>query len=204
MQLKNSFSKIRLGYLSNQHKNLCIVLFKYITQSNNEFACVGSQRVTEKFAYCFNACLLFTISLLVYTCVNINMYEQSVAIDHSSWTAGKILRYEYNSTDTITTKALSIGLRHTGLYQYSNIYLFITTIAPNGKSIKDTVEYTLVNDQGKWIGSGIGDICDLRLAYKHKARFGQQGKYIFYIQHGMRDDILSGIIDVGIRIEDAK
>jgi gliding motility-associated lipoprotein GldH len=204
MQLKNSFNKIRLGHLSNQYKNLCIVLFKNVTRSYTESNRGRSLRTTNKLAYCFNACLLFAISLLVYTCVNINMYEQNIAIDHSSWPAGKILRYEYNSADTITTKALSIGLRHTGLYQYSNIYLFITTIAPNGKSIKDTVDYTLVNDQGKWIGSGIGDICDLRLAYKHKARFGQQGKYIFYIQHGMRENILNGIIDIGIRIEDAK
>jgi gliding motility-associated lipoprotein GldH len=205
MKLINAFGKFWLVYswwknLFTQKKNLFIVSFKNISQRYTE----KSQRITELLSSSLKACLLLTMSLMVCTCVNINVYEQNVAIDHSAWPEGKILRYEYNSTDTITTKLLSIGLRHTGLYPYSNIYLFITTIAPNGKSIKDTVEYNLVNDNGKWIGSGIGDICDLRLSYKHKARFGQQGKYIFYIQHGMRDDILSGILDVGIRIEDAK
>jgi gliding motility-associated lipoprotein GldH len=204
MQLMNYLGKFWVyswwKNLFTQKKKLFIVPFKNISQSNTQ----KPQRTSELLSACFNAGLVFTIALLVTKCVNINVYEQNIAIDHSAWPEGKILRYEYNSTDTVTTKLLSIGLRHTGLYPYSNIYLFITTLAPNGKNIKDTVEYNLVNDNGKWIGSGIGDICDLRLAYKHKARFGQQGKYIFYIQHGMREKILNGIIDVGIRIEDAK
>lgn len=147
-----------------------------------------------------NSMLIF----LITSCININLHEQNISIDHSAWPFDKILRYEYYSGDTLAPKEFSVNLRHTGLYKYNNIYLFITTIAPNGKSIKDTVEYTLVSDKGKWIGSGIGDIHDIRLAYKHKIRFAQQGKYIFYIQHGMRDNVLHGIIDVGIRIEDTK
>lgn len=132
------------------------------------------------------------------------MFEKNQTVENASWPDSKILRYEYTSSDTLNPKDFFINLRHTGLYKYNNIFLFVTTIAPNGQSLKDTVEFTIADNKGKWIGSGIGDIHDIRLAYRRNVRFGQTGNYVFYIQHGMRETELKDITDVGIRIESAK
>ena len=72
------------------------------------------------------------------------------------------------------------------------------------KALIDTVEFTIADNKGKWIGSGIGDIHDVRLVYRRNVRFGQTGNYVFYIQHGMRETEIKEITDVGIRIEDSK
>jgi gliding motility-associated lipoprotein GldH len=132
------------------------------------------------------------------------VYDKTYPISDAKWESKNILRFEYTEQDTAIAKDIYLTLRHTGLYNYNNIFLFVTTLAPNGKSIKDTVEFSLAQTDGKWIGSGIGDVLDCRLAYKRMVKFGQQGKYIFYIQHGMRDLKLPEILDVGLRIEKSK
>lgn len=143
------------------------------------------------------------IAISIIACSYLDEYSESKVIKGGSWDVNDICRYEYNVTDTISAKDLFINLRHTGLYKYSNIFFFVTTLAPNGKSIKDTVEYTLADIRGKWAGSGIGDLHDVELAYKRNIKFGQQGRYIIYIQHGMRDRQLEAVTDVGISVRNS-
>lgn len=143
------------------------------------------------------------VALLVIACSNLDEFSESKVIKGALWDVNDICRFEYNVTDTISSKDLYINLRHSGLYKYSNIFFFVTTLAPNGKSIKDTVEYTLADIRGKWAGSGIGDLHDVQLAYKRNVRFGQQGRYMLYIQHGMRDLQLEAVTDVGISVRNS-
>jgi gliding motility-associated lipoprotein GldH len=147
--------------------------------------------------------LIFLLFLLV-GCSNLSDFAENKVIKGATWDINDICRYEYLSTDTTNAKDIFINLRHTGMYKYSNIYFFVTTLAPDGKSLKDTVEFTLANARGKWSGSGIGDIYDVELAYKRYVKFGQPGRYIFYVQHGMRDKKLEDVTDVGISIRDGR
>jgi len=151
-----------------------------------------------------NKWLWLVLLFFAQACVNLNVYEKTEVVQGASWPKNKIFRFEYLSNDTITPKNVNIDLRHNDLYPYNNIYLFVTTIAPDGKRLTDTVEFTLADNKGKWTGSGIGNICDLSLIFRENVRFGQLGKYVFYIQHGMRESTLKNITDVGIRIENAK
>ena len=142
------------------------------------------------------------IVLFMAACGPFSEYTQNQAIDDATWQANKVLRFEYISNDTISEKDLFINLRHTSLYKYNNIYFFVTILAPNGLCVKDTVAFTLADVHGKWAGKGLGDIYDVKLAFKHNIRFGQVGKYTFLIQHGMRDMKLKEIADVGICISE--
>jgi gliding motility-associated lipoprotein GldH len=148
--------------------------------------------------------ILLLFPFVFAACVNINVFEKNQVVEGASWPSGKIFRFEYSSSDTLNPKDIFINLRHTGLYKYNNIFMFVTTIAPNSQSQKDTIEFTIADNKGKWIGSGIGDIHDVRLVYRRNIRFGQTGNYVFYIQHGMRETELKEITDVGIRIEESK
>jgi gliding motility-associated lipoprotein GldH len=85
----------------------------------------------------------------------------------------------------------------------SNLYMFITTTAPSGHSIVDTVEVVLADDKGKWLGSGLGDIWDLQQPYKQNVRFAQRGSYSFEFEQAMRVERLPFILDVGLRVEKA-
>lgn len=134
-------------------------------------------------------------------CVNTSVFEQNQSIEKARWEAENALRFEFIANDTLANHNVFLNVRHTGNYAYSNLYLFVTTQAPNGRLHIDTLEFTLANTTGKWIGKGIGDVYDLRMVYKKNIRFGQQGKYSFKIEQAMREPVLDGIADVGIRIE---
>ncbi|MCX7986811.1 MAG: gliding motility lipoprotein GldH [Bacteroidales bacterium] len=126
---------------------------------------------------------------------------ENAEIPDASWDMNKAIRFEYFCQDTLNDKDILFNIRHSGQYPYSNLFLFVNTLAPNGRSQKDTVEFMLADARGKWFGSGIGDIYSLRLIFKRNIRFAQEGRYIFYIQHGMREKTLTGITDLGILIK---
>lgn len=147
--------------------------------------------------------LIITI-IAVFSCIDKYQFAENKTIKNEKWGSNLILRFEYENTDTLQAKDVIINLRHSNEYPYSNIYFFITTLAPNGLRVKDTIEYILADNSGKWIGSGIGNIHNLQLVYKRNVRFSQQGKYIFYIQHGMRETFLEGVTDIGILIKKSK
>jgi gliding motility-associated lipoprotein GldH len=89
------------------------------------------------------------------------------------------------------------------LYPFSNLYLFITTTAPSGDFVKDTVDVILADEKGKWKGRGLGDIWDLQQLYKQNVRFAQRGTYHFEYVQAMRMEKLPFILDVGLRVEKA-
>ncbi len=148
--------------------------------------------------------IVLYLIISICSCIDRNQFAENRTITNEKWGSGQIIRFEYENNDTLQVKNVFINLRHSNQYPYSNIYFFVTTLAPNGMSIRDTVEYMLADNNGKWLGSGIGNLHSIQLAYKRNVRFGQQGKYIFYIQHGMRETILEGVTDIGLLIENAK
>ncbi|MGC8823856.1 MAG: gliding motility lipoprotein GldH [Bacteroidales bacterium] len=147
--------------------------------------------------------LLIALNML-WSCHNTADMAEKRDIPHAVWDMAKPLRFEYHCNDTINYKDILFTLRHTGQYPYSNIFLFITTLAPNGHSQKDTVEFMLADTRGKWFGRGIGDVYSLQLIFKRNIRFGQTGRYIFYIYHGMREQKLQGITDLGMLIKNSE
>jgi gliding motility-associated lipoprotein GldH len=146
--------------------------------------------------------VLFPLIVLAFiSCVNTGVFEKNTAIENAEWNSEKVLSFEYLSKDTLAVNNVYLNVRHAGNYAYSNLYLFVSTQAPNGKTQKDTLEFTLADTRGKWVGKGIGDIYELRMVYKLNIKFGQVGKYTFKVEQAMREPILKGIVDVGVRIE---
>ena len=145
--------------------------------------------------------LLSFLSLL--SCDPDRVFEKNIRLPDGIWEWAHIVRFDLAIEDTISSYNLYINVRNANLYPMSNLYLFITTTAPSGHSIRDTVEVVLADEKGKWLGSGLGDIWDLQQAYKKNIRFAQKGKYSFEYEQAMRVERLPFIMDVGLRVEKA-
>ncbi len=96
-----------------------------------------------------------------------------------------------------------INIRNADTYKFSNLYIFMTTTLLHGEIEKDTLQLILANDNGRWLGNGLGDIFESRILFKEKFKFIQPGIYQFKLEQAMRLNPLPGILDVGIRIEKA-
>ena len=58
----------------------------------------------------------------------------------------------------------------------------------------------LADEYGKWFGSGWGASYQQTISYKTDFNFPRKGRYSISVQQGMRDDVIPGITEVGIKI----
>ena len=151
----------------------------------------------------FNCIIFLSLIAGLISCDRKRVFESYKELDSKGWNKDSIVVFNVAITDTIKNHNLLVNIRNKGTYPYSNIYLFMTIGAPDGTSRTDTVEFTLAEPSGRWKGSGIGGLHDNQILYRNSVSFPKKGIYKFEIKQGMRDNVLPGIRDVGIRIEKA-
>jgi len=147
--------------------------------------------------------------VLLFMATNCNfdsMYEKSVDVPNEEWSKNQAIKFEIPVTDTVNGFKIFINVRNSNEYPYSNLFLFLTTYSPKGVSIKDTIEIPLADDKGKWLGSGFGGVwsTDAVLRNNMVIRFPSSGIYKVEVLQAMRDDVLRGIKDIGIKVERSK
>lgn len=148
--------------------------------------------------------ILFSfLSLLFFSCDTNHVFEKNVSIPDEGWNVKNKIKLEVDITDTIQSTNFYVNVRNADGYPYSNLFLFVKTIFPTGEQSNDTLECVLADENGKWLGRGIGDIYDNQIPFKRNVLFPKTGKYIFEIEQGMRTDVVPLIMDVGLRIEKA-
>jgi gliding motility-associated lipoprotein GldH len=139
--------------------------------------------------------------LAIVSCDPNRFYEKNVDFANESWSKDSIAIFEVEITDTLTVYNVYLNNRINGQYEYSNLYLFITTQLPNEQLMRDTLECILADPTGRWLGKGFGSVWSNRIPYRRNIRFPFTGKYTFYVEQAMREEELKHILNAGIRIE---
>jgi gliding motility-associated lipoprotein GldH len=139
--------------------------------------------------------------LLFYACTSNMVFTGSKAMEGKEWNLDDVAIFQVPVSDTLNSNNVSFTLRTGSSYPFRNIYLFVSTTSPDGKTITDTLQYNLADEKGKWYGKGFGDINELELPYKSNVFFPKKGNYQFTVRHGMRAEALAGVYDIGLRIE---
>jgi gliding motility-associated lipoprotein GldH len=150
--------------------------------------------------------LLFctVLTLLVCSCNSNVIFTDSVSMVKEEWTLENVPVFTPLIKDTLSSNNVFFTLRTGSSYPFRNIYLFVSTTSPAGKTITDTLQYILADEKGKWYGKGSGDIHEMRLPFKTNVYFPAKGTYSFKVRHGMRSETLNGVYDIGLRIEKFK
>lgn len=129
------------------------------------------------------------------------MYHSYNPISEQGWAKSDTLLFHVNIPDSLTTYKVSVEIRNNNSYPYKNLYLFVSNNTKDSTIFAtDTIKYVVAEESGKWIGTGFGTL------YQSGQTIGKfvplhPGKYIFKVVHGMKDRLLQGISDVGLRIE---
>ena len=137
----------------------------------------------------------------IQSCDRKRVFEAYRTLDKKGWNKDSLVVFNVKLTDTTRNHNLYVNIRNKGTYPYSNLWLFLSIGSPDGKILTDTVEFSLAEASGRWKGSGIGDLHDNHILYKSSVYFPHKGDYTFQIKQGMRDNVLQGIRDIGLRIE---
>jgi len=158
-------------------------------------------------------CIILLISAFFCSCDTNRVFDEYKSVPNQ-WHKDSIISFNVTPPDSINSYNLFINLRNTNDYKYNNLFLIVEMDYPNGKIVKDTLEYKMADLSGKLLGSGFTDVKENKLYYKgydNPFIFNEKGEYIINIQHAMRQngqvngvDNLEGITDIGFRIEQSK
>lgn len=144
--------------------------------------------------------LLIVISMTF--CNRNEIYFDYQPVPASGWNKDSLLTYNIDVKDTISRFNIYVHVRHYGNYPYQNLWLFL-----DYKGVKDsipqrdTINFFLADEYGKWLGNGAGAVKEMPVYFRQNVQFPDSGLYQIRIGQGMRDSVLVGINNVGVRIE---
>ncbi len=139
----------------------------------------------------------------LYSCDNNRVFEENQAINKKEWKYDEAKTFTIEIKDTTSLYTMFVNIRHNGNYRYSNLFILLGSKDPSGVTGKQLLEFKLAEENGKWLGKGIGDIFSYQIPIKKELKIGKPGKYEFTLSQEMRDNPLLYVEDIGIRIEKA-
>lgn len=124
---------------------------------------------------------------------------------NGNWNKRAVQKFDFDVKDAQNTKNIIFVVRNNNDYPYSNIRFIVNfTNLKNKKQEIDTLNYILAKPNGEWIGTGFGKTKETLFQYRMDYKFPENGKYQIAIIQAMRKDNLTGIEDIGVKIEQSK
>lgn len=146
---------------------------------------------------------LFLFGLLLTflaSCGEQPVYTKSYAFPKEEWKVDTKPVFKFNIEDTSAFYTVTVNLRATTDYQFSNLWLFLYTQTPNGESGRVPYEVVFAHPDGSWAGTKSGSVVEQQLIFKHR-KFPQKGAYTFIFEQGITDDVVKNILDISLAIE---
>ncbi len=150
----------------------------------------------------------FFAGILFSSCMRSDVYEKNVALPSNKWEESNKPSFTFDISDTLANYTMSLTMRHTDAYPYSNIWLNVTTTPPDektGSSVK--IEVPLAQPDGKWLGRGMNEIWEHRMPLSRNGEaihFKKKGVYTIQLEQIMRVNPLPEVMSVGVRLEKNK
>lgn len=142
--------------------------------------------------------LLFTFSLLAGCGNDATVYHRYHAVSSSQgWKQTDTLAFLIPDTLSGHQYELEIGLRHTEMYPYRDIWMAL--LHPLDSLAPDTFHLELASPEGEWLGKG-----NAGNTYQYSTYAGKltllPADTLFQLVQIMKDSCLRGITDAGIRL----
>lgn len=143
------------------------------------------------------ACIVFG------ACQQDSYYHHSDASPANGWEMNRTLYFQDSLRANIPDiLRMEVELRHNNLYPYQNLWLYLRTRTSDGTDRLDSINWTLAEPSGKWLGKGWGSLYSLTYRLPDlKIRKAKGTKwFVVEMQHGLKDPVLNGIESVGIHL----
>jgi gliding motility-associated lipoprotein GldH len=137
---------------------------------------------------------------LFYSCrpeVISNNYQ---VVDDSKWDRNTEYHFSFMIDDTSAPYNVIIAVRHYNTFPFHNLWIFCREESPVGLIVRDTIECKITDKHGLWTGHGLS-LRETSFPIRHMHYFPIRGQYSFDIRQGMRGEYVSGIREIGLRIE---
>ena len=144
-----------------------------------------------------NFCLITRIGFILMACNAKKSYQKTFHFE-KGWPQEELVFFEF-TPEKAGVYEMEVLLRHQNNYPYYNFYLFKTFYSKDSIRI-DTLQFYLQNPEtGAYYGKGYNAIFTQTIPLEVMDL--EVENYKIQLQHGMRDTILNGILDLGIIIQ---
>lgn len=147
---------------------------------------------------------LLVFTTILFSCTQSAIFSEYKSVDVKGWDKDSSFVFDVNIENVNISYDVFVNIRNVGEYPHQNLWLFIQKMDPDSTITQDTINFFLADNRGKWLGSGIGSIYEMPVLYQQKLKYSKPGTYHYKIFQGMRDSLLMGVSDIGLRIERAE
>ncbi|MBA3828848.1 MAG: gliding motility lipoprotein GldH [Taibaiella sp.] len=133
-------------------------------------------------------------------------FQREEPVPQNAWQYQYQPTFKFEVSDTTVLYNLYFLIRHTDVYPYSNIWLWVYSKTPGDTAFNKTrLEIPLAEPSGKWLGRGMGEIWEQRMPITgtNSMSFHKKGKYEIRFEQNMRVNPLPEVLHVGLRVEKA-
>jgi len=134
-------------------------------------------------------------------CGTLDTYEKSAFFSQHTWKSSDKPSFTFSISDTTSLYHVFVTFRHEDAYHFNNLWLNVTTKAPNDTARTQQLNITLANSKKGWLGTGMDDIFDHRVQITRAPVKLKKGDYTFTLQQIMREEPLQYVLNAGIRVE---
>ena len=143
--------------------------------------------------------IFFLSVILMGACQSPAVFEKYEEQPDEVWNRYHIVEFTADIPDS-GQYIVKLCLRHTTDYEMANLWCFVSTRSHGQEQLSDTVNLKIAEPDGRWLGKG-NSIKTLEQPINRNPVTLPQGNVIFRIEQGMRMEEMTGVKDVGIKIE---
>lgn len=137
---------------------------------------------------------------MLHACGDTPLYTKSYSFPKREWKQDVKPVFKINIPDTTTFYTITITLRTTTDYAYSDLWFFLHSQSPGGQTGREPVKVVIANPDGSWAGKKSGTIVEQQLTFPHR-KFPQKGWYIFTFEQGVTEETVKEILDISYTVQ---
>jgi len=146
--------------------------------------------------------IVVVLIIALQSCGKEVFYEKNIPIENEAWSQTDTVKVTLDIDDIDQEFDLFINIRNNKTYAYMNLFMFLDIEAPSGEVWHDTLKFDLADQKGMWRSEDVSEsyVMSSFRAYSGY-HFPEKGTYTFRLNHGLYDEPLKGISDIGIKLK---
>ena len=145
----------------------------------------------------------FIFFIFLSSCDGGAVYYRYHPIKNGNWNRQAAVDFLMDSlpVDRDTRYDIVLEIVNNNQYPYQNLWLLVQQNMADTSFVSDTVEITLADPQGKWLGKGSAGLYQLSVPYKTSLALDSTRAYLVRIRQVMKDNPIKGIEKVGLLVK---
>ena len=144
--------------------------------------------------------ILSLISFGLISCNSDTLLDTKSDLPENGWAYEQIPAFEFEIDDINICYNVFLNVQISEEYLYRNLYLLVHLRNPDGKDVANRINVELASPEGKWLGSGSGNLKSFKLPIRSDLCFEKAGRYTIGFEQNMRDSLLQHVKYVGLSL----